>query len=221
VTATVPGTVPGTVTPPGAEVPVRADVDVAVVDATLTGAAAALRLAETGHRVAPLEPGYSPGTDLTAANRPWPTAPDRGAALPDLPAPLVPEDTPPGARVPMRPAALELHLEDALLAAGVQLLYGTRPVAEHRVAGRPAGLVVADVSGRALVACRTVLTTDREPSDDGHPGAPDADPGRRDTQAWRELADRAGTPPAQPLPWRHDPHRADLPPRFQPGRRTT
>ncbi|MEU5363970.1 FAD-dependent oxidoreductase [Streptomyces sp. NPDC005925] len=165
----------GTVTLPGAEVPVRADVDVAVVGATLTGVVAAIRLAEAGHRVALLEPGYAPGTDLTAANRPWLTAPDRRsrqAALPDLLAPLVPEDTAPGAHVPLRPAALKLHLEDALLAAGVELLYGTRPVAEHRDEGRGAGLVVADVSGRSLVACGTVLTTDGSPPDDGRHGGP-------------------------------------------------
>ncbi|NGN70480.1 hypothetical protein G5C51_42220 [Streptomyces sp. A7024] len=45
---------------------------------------------------------------------------------------------------------------------------------------------------------------------------PESAPDHRDTPAWRALH----TPPPRPLPWRHDPHRADLPEEFRPGRPT-
>ncbi|MBP0456885.1 FAD-dependent oxidoreductase, partial [Streptomyces montanisoli] len=41
----------------------------------------------------------------------------------------------------------------------------------------------------------------------------------RDARAWERLLAERGTPGACPLPWEHDPHRADLPEGFVPGRR--
>ena len=147
----------GVLTLPGRDLPVLHDVDLAVVGGTLLGFAAATEAARRGRRVLLLESGVSPGTELTAANRPWLTVP-RDGAVPALLRPLLPTPAPPpGSRLPLRPAALKLRLEDALLAAGGRLLYGVAPLALHRPDGPVAGVVVAGKSGRLLVRCPRVL----------------------------------------------------------------
>ncbi|AXK31646.1 FAD-dependent oxidoreductase [Streptomyces armeniacus] len=147
---------------PGRALPVPHDVDVAVVGGTLAGTAAAVELARAGRRVLLLEQGYALGTDLTAANRPWLTVPADGpAAAPSLLRPLLPSGAAGGARLALRPAALKLHLESALLDAGGLLVYGVRPLAVHHrdgaVRGPLAGLVIANKSGRQLVRCTQAL----------------------------------------------------------------
>ncbi|MGP3969868.1 FAD-dependent oxidoreductase [Streptomyces sp. 6N223] len=147
---------------PAGELPVLYEVDAAVIGGTLAGTAAAAALARAGRRVLLVEPGMALGTELTAANRPWLTSASLGG--PDVLAPLIPPGTAPGARVPLRPAALKLRLEDAVLAAGGQLLYGVRPLAAHAANaahGESAvrGLVLAGKSGRRVVRCPLLLDT--------------------------------------------------------------
>ncbi len=142
---------------PGRALPVLHDVDAAVVGGTLAGTAAAVELARAGRRVVLLEHGYALGTELTAANRPWLTVPADGPGAAGPLAELLPPDAEPGAHVPLRPAALKLCLEDALLGAGGALLYGVDALAPHTVGGERRGLVVSDVSGRQLVRCPVVL----------------------------------------------------------------
>ncbi|WP_369204451.1 FAD-dependent oxidoreductase [Streptomyces sp. PU-14G] len=154
----------------GRELPVLFDVDVAVIGGTLTGVAAAVGLAAAGRRVVVLEHGYMLGSDLTAANRPWLTTPEDGAPPPPLLAGLLPADAAPGRHLPLRPTAWKLHLEEALTAAGGQVLYGVDPLAlHHAAAGEPRGVVIAGKSGRQLVRCRLLLdATGSHPVVHGH-----------------------------------------------------
>ncbi|WP_180268918.1 FAD-dependent oxidoreductase [Streptomyces sp. Ru87] len=86
---------------------------------------------------------------------------------------LLPAGARSGQRVAVRPAALKLHLEDALLDAGGLLLYGARALAVHRRGGAVRGVVVADKSGRQLVRCPLLLdATGRDPALHGTSGPP-------------------------------------------------
>lgn len=142
---------------PGRPLPVLCDADAVVLGGTVAGVAAAVELAGAGHSVVLLEDGYRLGTDLVDANRPWLTAPGPGTAVPDVLRGLLPDTAAPGAHVPLRPAAIVLHLEDALLAAGGRLLYGVRALALHRRGGALRGVVVAGKAGRQLVRSPLVL----------------------------------------------------------------
>jgi ribulose 1,5-bisphosphate synthetase/thiazole synthase len=155
---------------PGRPLPVLGDADAVVLGGTLASVAAAVALAGAGHRAVLVEDGYRLGTDLVGANRPWLTVPTAGERMPELLCGLLPEGAAPGTRVPLRPAAVVLHLEDAALAAGVRLLYGTRALALHRRGGTLRGVVVASKSGRQLVRASLVIdATGGEPAVRGTP----------------------------------------------------
>ncbi len=162
---------PDSVRFPPTELPVLYEVDVTVVGGTLAGTAAAAALARAGRRVLLVEPGMSLGTELTAANRPWFTAP-----ADDLLAPLIPPGTPPGARVPLRPAALKLHLEDTVLTAGGHLLYGVRPLAVLTTDDGTAvrGLILTGKSGRQAIRSPLLLDTTAFPALAAAEGCPPA-----------------------------------------------
>ncbi|WP_161789724.1 FAD-dependent oxidoreductase [Phaeacidiphilus oryzae] len=140
-----------TVLLPGGRLPVAGEADAVVAGAGPAGVAAALRLAGAGRRVLLLDEGYAPGSELTDAGRPWLTVPPEDSAAAGLLGPLL-DGRPAGQRLALRPAALKLRLEDALLAAGVRLLYGTRVLEPC-----PEGLLVADAAGRRAVRCAAVL----------------------------------------------------------------
>lgn len=141
--------------------PILRDCDVLIVDGSLGGIAAALSLARCGRRVVLAESRTYLGREITATLRPWLSEPQAGTPLPRLlhectaPATGSPVD---GER-PLHMNALKCGLEDALLEAGIQLLYATRPVALHREDGRLRGVVVANKSGRQLITCTTVIDT--------------------------------------------------------------
>ncbi|MEO3749189.1 FAD-dependent oxidoreductase [Streptomyces sp. B6B3] len=200
----VAGVTPDPVRFPPTALPVLYEVDVTVVGGTLAGTAAAAALARAGHggRVLLVDPGMALGTELTAANRPWCTAPE---SADDLLAPLIPPGTPPGTHVPLRPAALKLHLEDALLAAGGHLLYGVRPLAVLRTPDGTSvrGLILTGKSGRVVVRCPTVLDASAVPAWRHHAGPaagiPGAPAGAADRSPSYERPDQAavtGRPPA-------------------------
>lgn len=183
-----------TVRVPGRELPVLYEVDAAVAGATLAGTAAAVALAAAGRRVLLLDAGYALGTDLTAANRPWLTVSGpptvAGGPAAGLLQALLPPGAPAGTRVPLRPAEVKLHLEDALLDAGGQLLYGARPLAVHRRGEAVHGLVIADKSGRQLVRCPLLLdATGTDPVLRGSTG-----PARPRRQVWSVEVDGAAGP---------------------------
>ncbi|MFD7923820.1 FAD-dependent oxidoreductase [Streptomyces sp. NPDC059740] len=162
-----------TVRLPGRALDVLHDVDATVAGAGTAGVETALHLARGGRRVLLLEEGFAPCPELAGAGRPWADVPAQGAAAAGVLAPLL-AGHPPGTRVALRPAALKLCVEDALRAAGVELLYGTRVLAPHRGDGptRPlAGLVVTHAGGRDLVLCRALV--------DAVPG-----PGKSDRAVW-------------------------------------
>lgn len=136
--------------------PVWGEADVAVTGGSLAGVAAAVALARAGRRVLLTDPGYALGTELTAANRPWVTA----GSVPEPLAELVGSvgGASPGEPVPLRPAAVKLALEDAVLSAGGQLLYGVRPLGSTR-----SGVVLVGKSGRGLLRRAARLDAGRGP----------------------------------------------------------
>ncbi|WP_193317874.1 MULTISPECIES: FAD-dependent oxidoreductase [Streptomyces] len=139
--------------------PVWGEADVAVVGGSLAGVAAAVALAGAGRRVLLTDPGYALGAELTAANRPWVTAGSVPAPLAKL-VEAARADVPAGTLVPLRPAAVKLALEDAVLSAGGQLLYGVRWLG---ATGDVTGAVFAGKSGRGVVRCGGLLHAGRGP----------------------------------------------------------
>ncbi|RMI38329.1 FAD-dependent oxidoreductase [Streptomyces triticirhizae] len=134
--------------------PVWGEADVAVVGGSLAGVAAAVAQARAGRRVLLTDPGFALGAELTAANRPWVTA----GSVPEPLAGLVGDHVPAGTPVPLRPAAVKLALEDAVLSAGGQLLYGVRWLGTTLD-----GAVFAGKSGRGVVRCGGLLNAGRGP----------------------------------------------------------
>ncbi len=131
--------------------PVLHECDVAVVDGSLGGVAAALALARAGRRVILVESRTYLGREITATLRPWLPA---DGERPPLIESLI--EAAGGAavdgEVPLRMDAVKVRLEDELLGAGVRLLYTSRPVAVCR-----GGLVIANKSGRQVIACGAVV----------------------------------------------------------------
>ncbi len=133
------------------ELPVLHECDVAVAGGSLGGVAAALAQAQAGRRVALIESRTYLGREITATLRPWLPA---DGERPPLIASLIEAagGAPVDGEVPLRMDAVKVRLEDELLGAGVRLLYTSRPVAVCR-----RGLVIANKSGRQLIACRAVV----------------------------------------------------------------
>ena len=138
--------------------PVLHDCDVLVVDGSLAGVAAALSLARAGRQVAVVESRTYLGREVTATLRPWVAWPAEGG-LPPLVAALVEAAGGQAAdgEVPLRMDAVKVRLEDELLGAGIRLLYGSRPVGLCVWDDGLRGAVIANKSGRQVIACRLVI----------------------------------------------------------------
>ncbi|MDQ3540421.1 MAG: FAD-dependent oxidoreductase [Chloroflexota bacterium] len=117
-----------------------------------------MRLARDGQSVLLIDPRTYLGRDITATLRPWimvddPTRPDR---LPEpIPMILDTHDLPnilPGTELPLHPDTVKRGLEDALMAANVDLIYASLPtgLCEDR-------LVTGNTSGRQIIRCRTIV----------------------------------------------------------------
>jgi flavin-dependent dehydrogenase len=152
-------TPPATLPIGGGALPVEATADLLVLGGSYGGCAAALAAARAGRSVVLAEPRTYLGYETSALLRPWLPR----AALespPALFAPWLSEAAPlpaVGDEVPLYPDAVKLGLEDALLAAGVRLLYASHPIGAVFEGGRVAGAVVGNKSGRQVILAGAVV----------------------------------------------------------------
>ena len=145
----------------GRELPVLWRGDVVVAGASFGGIAAALTLARAGRRVAIVEQRTYPGIELTATQRPW-LAASKAAEHSLIAACLsLPGNIHTDSETALHLDQLKIHLEDALAAAGVELLYATYPVGLLQADGALSGLVVANKSGRQALLANTLLDATR------------------------------------------------------------
>ncbi len=137
--------------------PVLVRADAIVVGGSLAGVAAAIALAEAGRQVFLVESRTYLGRELTATLRPWLPADE---PLPPLLARCA-EGAPktPHGELALRLDQVKLALEDELLAHGVGLLYASTPVAVCAASAGVSGVVVANKSGRQVLAANLVLDT--------------------------------------------------------------
>ena len=148
---------------PDRDLPVLDSCDVLVVDCSLAGMAAAVRLASRGLSVAVVEPRTYPAREMTAKGRTWiDCAEVAGCALPE---PLATafaasrEDERDGVW-PLHQDRFKLALEDCLRTADVRLWYASLPVGVLQgAAGAVAGIVVGNKSGRQAIRCGWVIDT--------------------------------------------------------------
>ncbi|HAK96936.1 MAG TPA: hypothetical protein DCM87_18590 [Planctomycetes bacterium] len=137
------------------EIPIVYDVDVVVAGGSTGAVAAAAEAARGGARVFLAAPRTYLGEDVCGTLR-WRPAPEETPAGPRLRA-LFGEESPP------RPMLVKRRLDEALLAAGVEFLYGCLPTDLLRDdAGNPAGIVMANRNGRQAVRSKIIIdATDR------------------------------------------------------------
>ena len=148
---------------PARDLPVLDSCDVLVVDCSLAGMAAAVRLASRGLAVAIVEPRTYPAREMTAKGRTWIEGAEvAGRALPE---PLATAfaasrgDERDGVW-PLHQDRFKLALEDQLRTAGVRLWYASLPVGVLQGAdGAIAGIVVGNKSGRQAIRCGWVIDT--------------------------------------------------------------
>ena len=134
------------------ELPVLAECDALVLGGSFAGVAAALRLARAGRKVMLVEARTYLGREVTAHLQPWADSP---SALPEwLRQAGQVQDT--GALL-FGMDALKTSLEDALLAAGVRLLYASLPVQVLSGPGGAQGVVLGNKSGRQVVRCALLV----------------------------------------------------------------
>ncbi len=130
------------------QLPLLRSGDAVVAGGSLAGVALALDLAGHGRKVILVESRTYLGREICACLRPWLPAGERppgvleSAAFADRG----------GSEVPLKMDHVKLALEDAVLSAGIDLLYGCFPVA--LCAG---GLVVANKSGRQVVQSALIV----------------------------------------------------------------
>ncbi|MDQ4098932.1 MAG: FAD-dependent oxidoreductase, partial [Chloroflexota bacterium] len=143
--------------------PILREVDAVVVGGSFVGITAALRLARDGRAVTLVEPRTYLGREVTATLRPWVSLAEGTSTddLPELVRACVEASGTWGLRtadeVPLHPDKTKLALEDALLGAGVSLLYGSLPVALDVDDDGPRGVVIGNKSGRQLLRGATVV----------------------------------------------------------------
>lgn len=140
---------------PSRQLPVLYVADVAVVGGSLAGIAAALTWQRAGFHTVLIEPRTYLGREITATFRPWVTL-DPSSRLWDG---LLERMgmTPQAAEIALPIDALKRTLEDLLLEAGVALLYASLPVTVLGGTQGIAGVVIANKSGRQVVAAPTVV----------------------------------------------------------------
>lgn len=143
------------------ELPVLEESDVVVCGGSLAGVALAVTFARQGRRVVIVEPRTYLGREITATQRPWVRVTNSytaGAALPEPLARCVAAGNtqPAHGEFPLVMDAVKTSLEDALLEAGVVLIYASLPVAvisdqEH------IHVVIGNKSGRQVLSCRLLV----------------------------------------------------------------
>lgn len=139
-----------TVTESARAIPVVYDVDVVVVGGSTGAVAAATQAARGGAKVFLLTSRQYLGEDVCATMRLW-TEPGETGAGPAARSLL-------GEPSPRTPMDLKRRLDEALLAAGVEFLYGCYPTDVLRdPSGNPAGIVMANRCGRQAVRAKVIV----------------------------------------------------------------
>jgi flavin-dependent dehydrogenase len=155
------------------KIPVAYDVDVVVVGGASGGVAAAVAAAHDGARVFLAAERPYLGEDICGTYRLWlepdevPTSPlaKKVFAEPAVSSlmrnkedrPLA-ESESAAARIPPTPMQIKRTLDEALLEAGVQFLYGCYVTdVLHDSDGKPAGIVMANRSGRQAVKAKVII----------------------------------------------------------------
>lgn len=140
---------------PATDLPILRQADAAVLGGSVAGVAAALRLRHAGFQVVLIEPRTYLGRELTATLRPWvqlgPPSALWSVLAPRLGVELTMGET------PLHPDALKRTLEDLLLEAGVDLLYASLPVDVLEGREGVEGVVIANKSGRQVIAAPVVI----------------------------------------------------------------
>jgi len=138
--------------------PILRAADVLVVGGSFAGCAAAIGLAWRGYRVVLVEPRTYLGREVTATLRPWIEV---GAFEEELPEPLrqtVPDFAPLcGSEYALKLDAVKVSLEDALLSAGVEIIYASLPTEVLRVGHALSGVVIGNKSGRQVITCSQII----------------------------------------------------------------
>lgn len=150
---------------PAEEIPIIADVDVAVIGGSFAGISSALEFANQGKKVIVVESRTYLGSELTATNRPWIEMDDKGVEqLPDIIKSTVDEC---GIEryeqqrnyIVFQVDQLKRHLEDRLINAGIKLLYATLPIGITTDNHASRQLMIANKSGRQVIQCEQIIDT--------------------------------------------------------------
>lgn len=144
---------------PAQDIPILAEVDVAIIGGTCSGLASALQFAHQGKRVIVVESRTYLGSELTATLSPWITS--SPATMPRLIELCVKASGKTISRANSQSTVfhvdqLKIQLEEELISAGVQLLYASLPIGITRMA-EGNGLIIANKSGRQLVCCQGIV----------------------------------------------------------------
>lgn len=139
--------------------PVLHTCDAVVIGASLAGTAAALALAGAGKRVTLVEPRTYPGREISATLRPWLDAAALDAVPAFVQAAVEASGKARGAEIALNLDAFKLALEDALLAAGVKLLYASLVTGVHAPDSVLQGVVIGNKSGRQVIRCALAVDT--------------------------------------------------------------
>jgi len=148
--------------------PILAEADFLVLGASFAGAACAITLAKAGKRVVLVEPSTYPGREVCATLRYWLPESAFGRGESEFPGPFLKDFLKDaisagtgGAEIPLRPDAVKRGMEDALISAGVELIYASRPAGTIESARELHGAVIANKSGlQAVLADSIVDATD-------------------------------------------------------------
>jgi flavin-dependent dehydrogenase len=139
-----------TVTESARAVPIVYDVDVVVVGGTTGAVAAATEAARGGAKVFLAAPRPYLGEDVCATMRLWP---EPGEAVASKVAKALLDGRP-----PRQPMDFKRRLDEALLASGVQFLYGCQATDVLRdEAGNLSGIVMANRCGRQAVRAKVII----------------------------------------------------------------
>ena len=142
--------------------PVLRTGDVVIAGGSFAGVAAALEFARADRKVVLVEPRTYLGREMTATLRPWVSV---GAfPVPDMildlfrPTGRKRRRKAPTEELPLQLDVVKLGLEDALIEAGVELLYASAPVGIVRNAvGRVCGLIIGNKSGRQVLQGQMIV----------------------------------------------------------------
>jgi len=150
----------GVVTESARQIPVLYDVDVLVVGGTSAAVAAAVAAAADGATVFLAAPRPYLGEDICGTYRLWLEPGEEPTSILAKAVFAEPRDRAVAGmhRVPPTPMQVKRALDEALLNAGVLFLYGCYTTELlHDAGGRPAGIVMANRSGRQAIRAKVII----------------------------------------------------------------